>query len=180
MIESTPYPDVKNFPWVQILRYNYQNILDEYLRNVKRAEAWPDTDIYTGNWEAIVLRYQYDVYDENTLNFYRTIDILKSLNLKIPTIGFSILNKKTKILPHTNAAANMNNTAMVLNTDILRCHLCLKTNDNCGLTVGGETRHWEEGNIIIFDDSYEHSAYNDGDSERVVLLFDFDKNNLPK
>jgi aspartate beta-hydroxylase len=41
-----------------------------------------------------------------------------------------------------------------------------------GITVGGETRVWREGEPLVFDDTYEHSTWNDTGGDRVVLLFD--------
>ena len=38
--------------------------------------------------------------------------------------------------------------------------------------MGGETREWEEGKLLIFDDAIEHEAWNHGSSERVILIFD--------
>jgi beta-hydroxylase len=34
---------------------------------------------------------------------------------------------------------------------------------------------WREGEIFVFDDTFEHEVWNDTDEERVVLLFDFDR-----
>jgi len=42
-----------------------------------------------------------------------------------------------------------------------------------GIRVGNETRTWREGKALILDDSYEHSAWNNGDTDRIVLLADF-------
>ena len=45
----------------------------------------------------------------------------------------------------------------------------------CCLRVAGETRRWEEGRAMIFDDAYEHEVWYDADGaggDRVVLLFD--------
>jgi hypothetical protein len=57
---------------------------------------------------------------------------------------------------------------------VLRCHLPLIVPDEdlCGLRVGDETRHWEEGELMIFDDSFEHEAWNKTNEKRVVLMFD--------
>jgi aspartyl/asparaginyl beta-hydroxylase (cupin superfamily) len=44
--------------------------------------------------------------------------------------------------------------------------------DACGISVGGEVRHWQEGETMFFDDGYEHFAWNDTDSTRVVLFLD--------
>jgi aspartyl/asparaginyl beta-hydroxylase (cupin superfamily) len=44
---------------------------------------------------------------------------------------------------------------------------------SCGkLRCGSEERAWEEGRLMIFDDSIEHEAWNNSDEERVVLLFE--------
>ena len=47
-----------------------------------------------------------------------------------------------------------------------------KDGDNY-LRVGDEKLRWEEGKMIMFDDTYEHEAYNNSEKEsRVVLLID--------
>jgi aspartate beta-hydroxylase len=38
--------------------------------------------------------------------------------------------------------------------------------------VGGEVHAWIEGRTVVFDDTYEHEAWNRSDSTRVVLIFD--------
>jgi len=79
-----------------------------------------------------------------------------------PIALFSKLRAKTKIPPHNG----MVNTRLI-------CHLPLIVPANCGaLRVGNEARPWVEGELLIFDDSMLHEAWNDSDSERVVLLFD--------
>jgi aspartyl/asparaginyl beta-hydroxylase (cupin superfamily) len=60
----------------------------------------------------------------------------------------------------------------MVNTRLI-CHLPLIVPENCGaIRVGNETRPWVEGELLIFDDSMVHEAWNDSDEERVVLLFD--------
>lgn len=59
----------------------------------------------------------------------------------------------------------------MLNTRLI-CHLPLIVPDGCGLRVGAETRAWREGELTIFDDSFEHEAWNRGTSDRTVLLFE--------
>jgi aspartyl/asparaginyl beta-hydroxylase (cupin superfamily) len=59
---------------------------------------------------------------------------------------------------------------------VLRYHLALKIPEpieRCGLRVGGEVRHWQEGQSLVFDDVFEHEAWNDTDEVRVVLFLDF-------
>jgi beta-hydroxylase len=35
--------------------------------------------------------------------------------------------------------------------------------------------HWDEGKVLIFDDAYEHEAWNHSGDTRVVLFVDFVK-----
>ena len=55
----------------------------------------------------------------------------------------------------------------------LRCHFPLFVSEEGFLRVAGDPRPWEEGKMIVFDDSYEHEAANLSHSkERVILLMD--------
>ena len=56
-----------------------------------------------------------------------------------------------------------------------RLHLALVVPEPEGsarLRVGSETLLWQEGKILLFDDSYEHEVWNDGETPRAVLIID--------
>jgi aspartyl/asparaginyl beta-hydroxylase (cupin superfamily) len=78
-----------------------------------------------------------------------------------PSILFSLLRPGARIAPH-NGYTNVR----------LICHLPLIVPPGCALRVGNETRAWQEGELLIFDDSIEHEAWNASSELRVVLLFD--------
>src|SRR5688500_18673287 len=78
-----------------------------------------------------------------------------------PMALFSLLRPGVHIRPHHG----------LLNTRLI-CHLPLIAPGGCRLRVGGEERSWEEGKALIFDDSFEHEAWNEGAGTRVVLLFE--------
>lgn len=78
-----------------------------------------------------------------------------------PMALFSMLRPGMHIPAHTG----------FLNTRLI-CHLPLIVPPGCRFRVGNETRHWEEGQMLIFDDSIEHEAWNAGQDTRVVLLFE--------
>jgi aspartyl/asparaginyl beta-hydroxylase (cupin superfamily) len=78
-----------------------------------------------------------------------------------PTIMFSLLRPRARIAPHTG----VQNTRLV-------CHLPLIVPPGCGFRVGNEIRQWEEGKLLIFDDTIEHEAWNDSGEDRLVLIFD--------
>jgi aspartyl/asparaginyl beta-hydroxylase (cupin superfamily) len=78
-----------------------------------------------------------------------------------PMALFSLLRPGTHIKPHHG----------LLNTRLI-CHLPLIVPPGCRLRVGNEVREWEQGKALIFDDSIEHEAWNEGSGTRVVLLFE--------
>lgn len=86
-----------------------------------------------------------------------------------PTAMFSRLTPGARIPAHHG----------MLNVRLI-CHLPLIVPDGCGFRVGEERRDWEEGKLLIFDDSIEHEAWNSGDSDRVVLLFDIARPEIPE
>ncbi len=61
---------------------------------------------------------------------------------------------------------------------VLRFHLGLivpEPKEKIAIRVGNQVCHWEEGKALIFDDAYEHEAWNFSDHVRVVLFVDFVK-----
>lgn len=78
-----------------------------------------------------------------------------------PTVVFSMLKAGAHIAAHTG----MFNTRLI-------CHLPLMVPPGCRFRVGNDVREWEEGKLLIFDDTVEHEAWNDGSEDRVVLIFD--------
>lgn len=78
-----------------------------------------------------------------------------------PNVLFSRLSPGTHIRPHHG----------LLNTRLI-CHLPLIVPPDCALRVGNEIREWHEGELLIFDDSFEHEAWNRGAKTRTVLLFE--------
>ncbi|WP_294044223.1 aspartyl/asparaginyl beta-hydroxylase domain-containing protein [Sphingomonas sp.] len=80
---------------------------------------------------------------------------------KAPNAFFSILRPGAHIPPHTGVT----NTRAII-------HLPLVVPDGCTFRVGGETRHWREGEAFAFDDTIEHEARNDSNQRRVLLIFD--------
>jgi aspartyl/asparaginyl beta-hydroxylase (cupin superfamily) len=59
----------------------------------------------------------------------------------------------------------------MLNSRLI-CHLPLIVPPGCWLRVGNETREWDDGKLLIFDDSIEHEARNPSGEMRIVLIFD--------
>jgi hypothetical protein len=84
---------------------------------------------------------------------------------RVPGWGPSMVFSLLKAGAHIGAHTGMYNSRLI-------CHLPLIVPPNCRFRVGEEVREWEEGKLLIFDDTIEHEAWNDGAQDRVVLIFD--------
>lgn len=119
------------------------------------------------DWSALFLWDYGRLVAENAAIFPQTIKALEAAPLpdisgQAPMALFSKLAANTKIPPHNG----------LLNTRLI-CHLPIIVPENCGaLRVGNEERSWVEGELLIFDDSMEHEAWNNSNDERVILLFE--------
>ncbi len=96
----------------------------------------------------------------------RTLALLRSLPLAdipgiAPSAFFSVLKPRTLIPPHTGVT----NTRLIV-------HVPLVVPPGCWFRVGNETREWEPGKALVFDDSIEHEAFNGSDQTRIILIFD--------
>jgi hypothetical protein len=55
----------------------------------------------------------------------------------------------------------------------VRCHLALRVPPGCSIRVDEETRSWQDGQALLFEDSFEHEVWNRSDQQRTVFIIDF-------
>ena len=118
------------------------------------------------SWGAYYFWRNGEVVAENAARCPATMAALElapmpRIDKRSPIALWSLLKPGTHIQPHHG----------LLNTRLI-CHIPLIVPGDCALRVGNETREWREGEALIFDDSFEHEAWNRSDSTRVVLLFE--------
>ena len=118
------------------------------------------------DWTALYLWRDGARIAENADRCPKTMKALDCLPLsrigsRTPVVLFSRLTPGAHIPPHHG----------MLNSRLI-CHLPLIVPPGCALRVGSETRAWEEGKLLIFDDSIEHEARNPSGETRIILLFD--------
>ena len=150
------------FPFTTSLEQHWHVIRDELLRlQDGRFLDWPEKHLYEKGWSVFSL-YGWGVkLDKNCALCPETTRVLEQVP-NLVTAAFSQMKPDTHILPHTGFPEG-----------VLRCHLGLVVPEHCGIRVGDETRTWEEGKCMVFDDTVEHEAWNKSDKPRVVLLMDF-------
>jgi len=154
--------DPNTYLFTQSLERHWETIRDEYLRlRPEQLMPWPETTLYQGSWDVFGLWAFGSRLDENRRACPKTTEILEQIP-GLTTAGFSRLAPRTRIAPHEGYTAT-----------VLRCHLGLIVPEHCGLQVGAETRTWTEGGCLVFDDTIRHSAWNEADQERIILLIDF-------
>ncbi|MDH3616319.1 MAG: aspartyl/asparaginyl beta-hydroxylase domain-containing protein, partial [Gammaproteobacteria bacterium] len=119
------------------------------------------------DWGALFLWDYGRLVPEAAAIFPKAIEALEAAPLPVipgqaPMALFSKLTPDTRIPAHNG----------LLNTRLI-CHLPIIVPENCGaLRVGNEEKPWVEGEMLIFDDSIEHEAWNESGEERVVMLFE--------
>jgi aspartyl/asparaginyl beta-hydroxylase (cupin superfamily) len=117
-------------------------------------------------WSTLYLWENGGPVAKNVARFPKTFAALQDVPLphittRAPSILFSMLKPGARIEAHNG----------MINTRLI-CHLPLIVPPGCGFRVGNETRAWEEGKLLIFDDTIEHEAWNDSGEDRIILIFD--------
>lgn len=125
-------------------------------------------------WTALHFWRNGEVIEDNARRCPATMEALAQAPMpqvlgRSPNAHWSRLLPGTHIAPHTG----------MLNTRLI-CHIPIRTAPKCSLRVGSETRSWVDGVPLVFDDSMEHEARNAGDEERVVLLFEIWRPEIPE
>ncbi|MBD2261016.1 aspartyl/asparaginyl beta-hydroxylase domain-containing protein [Pseudanabaena sp. FACHB-2040] len=158
--------DPSQFEFVPNLETHWQIIQRELSQlHQNNFLAWPEKHLYGTGWDTFGL-YAFGIrIGKNCSLCPETTKLVQKIP-RLATAGFSTLAPGTHIAPHTGYPDGL-----------LRCHLGViipETNsEKCGIRVGSETRHWEEGKCLIFSDKVEHEAWNLSERPRTVLLLDF-------
>lgn len=137
-------------PYVEI----DEKIDPQQWRELNRSQQWSTYQLLKGG----------NVVGDHSARCPLTLSAIEGLPLpKIaghaPEAFFSILRPGTHIPPH-HGVGNYK----------LAVHLPLIVPDNCAIRVGHESRSWIEGQCLIFDDSFQHEAWNHSTSLRAVLI----------
>ena len=181
-LPPTPYFDPYLQPWAPALRDAFPVIREEALRVFAEDQRFDDfvelkgearmQDYIGGNgpapaWEALFFYRHGQRYDSTHERCPRTSAVLESIDLcrvedEAPEICFSVLTPGSTILPHYGVT----NTRSVM-------HLPLQVPPDCALNVIGlGEHHWREGELMMFDDTYQHEAWNRSSGTRIILLMD--------
>jgi beta-hydroxylase len=172
---NPPVYDNAVFPWAAEIEREWRAISAELARVISRKDELPgfheiSPDVRTitqdGGWKTFLL-CGYGFRSERAI---RQCPETWRLLQKIPgltTAMFSILEPGKHLPPHRGPY-----------NGVLRLHLGLiipEPREQTAIRVGQEICHWQQGRVLIFDDAYEHEAWNNTAQTRVVLFVDFVK-----
>jgi aspartyl/asparaginyl beta-hydroxylase (cupin superfamily)/Tfp pilus assembly protein PilF len=175
-----PYHDPFLQPWASSLTGAFPAIRQEALRVLSGGEQLPDfiadpngtREFVSGegaapSWKAFFFFRHGRRHDANHAKCPATSKVLDSLPLcrledQAPEVLFSVLAPGS----HINAHHGVSNVRLVM-------HLPLLVPPDCALNLPDHGMHaWEEGRLVMFDDTYLHEAWNRSAQPRVVLLMD--------
>lgn len=167
---GTPFLAPDGVPWVEGLEASYPTIRAEVDALLATGIRLPRmTDVLgvdqgdDGRWHTLVLVAQGRPVRANLLRLPETAEAIAA----VPGLQSALLS----VFP-----AGMHLPAhRAPNKGVLRYHLGLRVPEppgSCQLRVGEETVPYREGRSILFDDTFEHEAWNDAAEERVTLLLE--------
>lgn len=176
------YYEASQFPWAPTLEAATATIRaeldawlalsddDRFTPYLVSDPSRPRNDVHglldNPSWSTLYIWEKGAPVAETDSHFPQTLQLMRGLPLpnigvRAPSILFSRLGPGARIPPHHG----------MLNARLI-CHLPLIVPDGCGFRVGGETRRWRVGKLLVFDDSVEHEAWNESDRDRIILIFD--------
>ncbi|XP_067256375.1 aspartyl/asparaginyl beta-hydroxylase isoform X5 [Chanodichthys erythropterus] len=164
-VEETGYTDL-----VKALERNWLTIRDEALSvlDSNSGQFLPEDENLRekGDWGQFTLWQQGRKNPSACRSVPKTCAFLEryteATSCKRGQIKFSVMQSGTHVWPHTGPTNCR-----------LRMHLGLIIPPTgCRIRCTNQTREWEEGKVLIFDDSFEHEVWQEAESFRLIFIVD--------
>jgi beta-hydroxylase len=169
-IGNPGFPDPAHFPWVKeleartdVIRKELDRLLEDTDRLPELRKISPDHNRIASSekWKSFFL-YGYGHRAELGCRLCPETDRAIESIPDLESAFFSILMPGMHIRRHRGPTKSL-----------VVCHLGVKVpkeREKCRIRVDDEIRSWEEGKVLVLDDTHEHEVWNDTDEIRVVLL----------
>jgi beta-hydroxylase len=172
-VPTTRFVAVDEFPELQLLRDRWQEIRAEALalreaQQIKASDQYNDVgfnSFFRRGWKRFYLKWYDDAHPSASTMCPRTTELLRSIP-SIKAAMFAELPPGGELRRHRDPFAGS-----------LRYHLGLVTpgDDRCYIEVDGERYSWRDGEAVMFDETYVHSAENGSDKDRIILFCDVER-----
>ncbi|XP_069710277.1 aspartyl/asparaginyl beta-hydroxylase isoform X4 [Phaenicophaeus curvirostris] len=155
---------------VKSLEKNWKLIRDEGLAvmDKERSLFLPEDENLRekGDWSQFTLWQQGRKNEKACRSVPKTCTLLErfpeATGCRRGQIKYSIMHPGTHVWPHTGPTNCR-----------LRMHLGLVIpKEGCRIRCAEENRTWEEGKVLIFDDSFEHEVWQDAENYRLIFIVD--------
>jgi len=173
-----PVLPLELFPEHSLLESHSSDIRLEILNYLKRYNpltANESSNITFGKsftddgWRVVMLRFYGKEYPNIQKYFPKTMQVINQCGYRVRLAMFSILRPYTEIRQHVGPFRGC-----------MRYHLGLvvpqQTNETtCFIQLNGNKHKWEEGQSLLFDDTFPHKVTNDTPYTRIVLFLDIQR-----
>lgn len=172
LVETAPLIPNERFAWTAELEANWKTIDAELDALLAQRSALPNIQDISPQQMRITAddgwkTFFFHAYGSDSALARKLCPKTAAMLDRIPDLEvafFSVLGPRGRIKPHSGGYPGL-----------VRAHLGLKVPQPVGaarMRVGDEMIRWEEGKVVVFDDTYRHEVWNDSDESRVVLLID--------
>jgi hypothetical protein len=159
-----PWHDPQDFEIVAALETSYPMIHAE-VSALTRFQTESESIQRVGRWDVAFL---YESGRRNDDVCHRCPTLTRIVE-SFPTMRtFGGLIYVSRLAPGTVIKPHSANSPLRL-----RCHLAIDApGSGAGIAVDGQARSWRNGKCLVFDDCFDHHAWNRSDRERVVVVID--------
>jgi beta-hydroxylase len=172
-VPAGPFVDVGRVPELSRLRDNWQVMRDEALAltgegQIRAATGHNDlgfNSFFKEGWKRFYLKWYGAPLPSAQALCPKTVALLESLP-SVNAAMFALLPPGGKLNRHRDPFAGS-----------LRYHLGLSTpnSDACRIFIDGEPYSWRDGQDVLFDETFIHSAENKTDVTRIILFCDVER-----
>ena len=166
-LEAEPYYDPTQFAWTSA----FSSLLPEIEKELtiflekKNFLGYFNTAMVeqVNTWKTIPIKTWTINHVKNQAHFPSVVQLIQKYP-ELTSISFSLLEPHGKIKRHHGDT-----------NGIFRCHLGIEIPaqlPGCGFEVSGVQTSWEKGKWLIFLDAHQHSAWNNTDQQRIIMIVD--------
>ncbi len=172
-VPNRPYVEVARFPALQALTDNWRTIRAEALQlldegRIRAAATYNDlgfNSFFRTGWKRFYVKWYDEPLPSAKALCPKTVELVQS----VPGVNaamFALLPPGSKLGAHRDPFAGS-----------LRYHLGLVTPnaDSCRIVVDGEPYSWRDGEAVMFDETFIHTAENRSDVTRIILFCDVER-----
>jgi beta-hydroxylase len=172
-VPPRPILDPRAIPELDVLRANWQTIRDEAVAlmdqgSIRAATGHNDlgfNSFFKNGWKRFYVKWYGAPMPSAQAACPKTVALVQSLP-NVNAAMFALLPPGGKLNRHRDPFAGS-----------LRYHLGLVTpnSDRCRIYVDGQPYWWRDGEDLLFDETFIHSAHNETDITRIILFCDVER-----